>query len=185
MCDKAHSSFLTWTSFPFHKMNWPLQVIAVIAYWLHDVFIHHLADDILYWLQPYAQSLLWIARIQQEYSFVLSLWSLNRLCRHQKTRKMILWWSNEEFATSLFIELENVCKSRVWINLCAYLVGRCWSSTQTLRVAAVSLWDRGREERGRRWPASSSEPSPAALNCMGSSAHRDLRGQVHMQVCPY
>lgn len=42
----------------------------------------YLADDILYWLQPYAKGLLWTARIQQEYSLVLSLWSWNGLWKY-------------------------------------------------------------------------------------------------------
>lgn len=52
-------------------------------------FFHYLADDILYWLQSYAQSLVWTTGIQQENSLVSSLWGLDGLCKPQETEGVL------------------------------------------------------------------------------------------------
>jgi len=149
-------------------------------------FFNYLADDVLYWLQPYSQSRLWPAGIQQEHSLVPPLWSLDRLCKppgNRGKRRLVNHAAVKWGIIHIFVHPVCRCLGHEQVCvLCAYPVSRCWTSIQTLLVAAASRWDRGTEERGWRWPAASPQPAPAAPNCTGSSAPRDLRGRAHVKV---
>lgn len=73
-------------------------------------FSHYLADDFLYWLQPYAQSLLWTAGVQQKDPLVSSLWSLNGLCKPQEAKGGV----------SCGVQLQNHVFVHVHLGHCAF-----------------------------------------------------------------
>lgn len=131
------------------------------------VCVQYLADDILYWLQPYAQSLLWTTGIQQEHSLVPSLRGLDGLCKPRETDGGVIMQSSAE-ECSHHVDAQ---EGSPW----TYQAGRCWTTNQTRPAAAASQWDRGRGWRGRRWRASWSEPAPVSQHCRGSGGPHGLQ----------
>lgn len=87
-------------------------------------FFHYLADDFLYWLQPYAQSLLWTPGVQQEDPLVSSLWSLNGLCKPQEAKGGV----------SCGVQLQNHVCTRASGALCVWMKCVCCAYTRRAGV---------------------------------------------------
>lgn len=131
---------------------------------------HYLADDILYWLQPYAQSLLWTAGIQQEHSLVSSLWSQDRLCKPQEAKKTVVYHVVVKWrSTCLFTCVWGI----VCVMKCACCAHTMWAGVELqtrLCWLQQSLYETMGEERGRE------DDGPLSLNL--HRLHHTVRDQV-------